>query len=66
MQKVSAESLRLLNKSPIPRFVNVQARLYVDPAIHVKRIRVVLVDVTTLKTATDDVVEAISHFGDLK
>jgi PAS domain-containing protein len=65
-QKINARCLLLLDDKPIPHYVDAQGRIYVDPLSHVKRIRVVLMDVTALKLATDDVVNVISGFGDLK
>lgn len=65
-QKIGARSLMLLDQQPMPRYVDLQGRIYVDPFSQVKRIRVVLMDVTALKLATDDVVKTISGFGDLK
>lgn len=64
-QKICAQSLPLADKKPIPRYVDAQGRTYIDPMSHVKRIRVVLTDVTALKMATDDVFNIVTNFGDL-
>lgn len=52
-------------KQPIPRYVNIQARAYQDPVLGENRVSVVLMDVTALKSATEDVCSAISDFGRL-
>jgi PAS domain-containing protein len=64
-QKISVPSLLLADQKPLPRYVDAQGRVYVDPLSHVKRVRVVLMDVTALKMATDDVVHSVSSFGHL-
>jgi PAS domain S-box-containing protein len=64
-QKVTVQSLQLVDKKPIPRYIDAQGRVYIDPLSHVKRIRIVLMDVTALKMATDDVFKIVSNFGDL-
>ena len=55
----------LVEKKPVPRYIDGQGRVYIDPTSQVKRIRVVLMDVTALKMATDDVSNVITNFGDL-
>ncbi len=65
MDEMDARNLKLLDAKPLQRYVNAQGRVYIDHASGVQRIRMVLMDVTSLKLATDDVVKAISQFGDL-
>ena len=45
----------------LPMYMNAQARAFVDPQTGQKQIQLVLMDVTALKTATDDVVRIITH-----
>jgi hypothetical protein len=62
-EEVFAEALQSLrNKSVLmPMYVNAQARAFVDPQSGQKLIRLVLMDVSALKIATDDVVRIITH-----
>lgn len=55
----------LLNTQPIPRYVNIQARVYQDPVLLESRVSVMLMDVSALKSAKEDVCRAISGFGPL-
>jgi PAS domain S-box-containing protein len=64
-QKIKVQSLLLMEKMPIPRYVDGQGHVYVDPASQVRRIRVVLMDVTALRMATDDASNIITNFGEL-
>jgi len=61
--EVFAEALpSLRSKSMLmPMYVNAQARAYVDPKSGQKRIRLVLMDVTALKVAIDDVARVINQ-----
>ncbi len=61
--EVFAEALpSLRSKSMLmPMYVNAQARAYVDPQSGQKRIRLVLMDVTALKVAIDDVARVINQ-----
>jgi hypothetical protein len=61
--EVFAEALpSMRSKSGLmPMYVNAQAHAFVDPQCGQKRIRLVLMDVTALKIATDDVVRIITH-----
>jgi hypothetical protein len=45
----------------LPPFMNVQARSFVEAQSGQKQIHLVLMDVTALKIATDDVVRVITH-----
>jgi hypothetical protein len=45
----------------MPMYVNAQARAFVDPLSGHKRIRLVMMDVTALKIATDDITKVITH-----
>ena len=45
----------------MPMYVNAQARAFVDPQSGQKQIRLVLMDVSALKIATDDVLSVITH-----
>ena len=44
----------------MPMYVNAQARAFIDPQSGQNRIRLVLMDVSALKIATDDVVRVIT------
>ncbi len=61
--EVFAEALpSLRSKSMLmPMYVNAQAHAFVDPQSGHKRIRLVLMDVTALKVARDDVTRVITH-----
>jgi PAS domain S-box-containing protein len=60
-QEVFAQSLQILRAQPVPLFVNAQARAYVDAATGQTLVRLAVMDVTALKMATDDVVQAINQ-----
>ena len=65
---IFAREIALLPSRPFPRFVNMQAHS-VDDTDGTKKIRLTLMDVSALKTAKDDVVQAIdraSGFADLQ
>lgn len=53
-----AQHLRLRKKQPMPLYVNAQAHALVEPSGHTT-VRLVLMDVSALKMATDDVVQAL-------
>ncbi len=61
--EVFAEALPSLRSKfmLMPLYVNAQARAFVEPQSGQKRIRLVLMDVTALKVATDDAVRIITH-----
>jgi PAS domain S-box-containing protein len=61
--EVFSEALQTMRSKStlIPMYVNAQARAFVDPQSGQKRIRLVLMDVTALKVATDDVVRIITQ-----
>ena len=61
--EVFAEALQSMSRKSIllPTYMNAQARSFVDPLNGQKQIRLVLMDVTALKIATDDVVRLITH-----
>jgi PAS domain S-box-containing protein len=61
--EVFAEALQSMRSKSmlLPTYMNAQARAFVDPQNGQKQIRLVLMDVTALKTATDDVVRIITH-----
>ena len=61
--EIFAEALQSLRSKSVlmPLYVNAQARAFVDPQSGHKHIRLVLMDVTALKVATDDVVRIITH-----
>ncbi len=65
-EEVFAEALESLRSKSIlmPMYMNAQARAFVDPQSGQKLIRLVLMDVTTLKIATDDVARVIIHSAD--
>ena len=58
-EEVFAHSLQILRRSPMPLYVNAQARAFVDAASGQTLVRVVMMDVSALKMATDDVVQAL-------
>ena len=60
--EVFAEALQSLRSKSMlmPMYVNAQARAFIDPQSGQKRIRLVLMDVSALKIATDDVVRVIT------
>jgi len=62
-EEVFAEALQSLRSKSmlLPMYMNAQARAFVDPQNGQKQIRLVLMDVTALKIATDDVVRIITH-----
>ena len=45
----------------MPMYLNAQARAFVDPQSGRKQIRLVLMDVTALKIAYDDIAKVIVH-----
>lgn len=55
----------MLNERTVPRYVTIQARAYMDPVLQQPRVSLVLMDVTALKTATDDVCSVINDLGAL-
>ena len=61
--EVFVEALQSLHSKSMlmPMYMNAQARAFVDPQSGHKHIRLVLMDVTALKVATDDVVRIITH-----
>jgi PAS domain S-box-containing protein len=61
--EVFAEALQSMRSKSmlLPMFMNAQARSFVDALSGQKQIRLVLMDVTALKIATDDVVRIITH-----
>jgi PAS domain S-box-containing protein len=61
--EVFAEALQSLRSKSMlmPMYMNAQARSFVDPQSGQKLVRLVLMDVTALKVATDDVVRIITH-----
>jgi hypothetical protein len=60
IEALALQSMR--SKSTLmPKYVNAQARAFIDPQNGHKEIRLVLMDVTALKIATDDVVRVITH-----
>lgn len=61
--EVFAEALPSLRSKSmlVPSYVNAQARAFVEPQSGQKRIRLVLMDVTALKVATDDIAKVITH-----
>jgi PAS domain S-box-containing protein len=61
--EVFAEALQSMRSKSMlmPMYVNAQARAFVDPQSGQKQIRLVLMDVSALKTATDDVLRVITH-----
>jgi PAS domain S-box-containing protein len=61
--EIFAEALQSLRSKTmlLPMYMNAQARAFVDPQCGQKRIRLVLMDVTALKIATDDVARVITH-----
>jgi len=62
-EEVFAEALQSLRSKSmlLPMYMNAQSRAFVDPQNGQKQIRLVLMDVTALKIATDDVVRIITH-----
>jgi PAS domain S-box-containing protein len=61
--EVFAEALQSMGRKSIllPTYMNAQARSFIDALSGQKQIRLVLMDVTALKIATDDVVRVITH-----
>ena len=61
--EVFVEALQSLHTKSMlmPMYMNAQARSFIDPLSGKKQIRLVLMDVTALKIATDDVVRIINH-----
>ncbi len=58
--ELSAQALQVSRNQPMPLYVNALARGYVDPVSDQPQIRVVLMDVSAWKMATDDVVKSIT------
>lgn len=58
--EMMAPSLQLRRDSPMPLYVNALARRSEDPASGQAQTRLVLMDVSALKMATDDVVKSIT------
>ncbi len=66
---VFARDIELLPSRTLPRFVNMQAHSIVNGPAGEKQIRLALMDVSALKMATDDIVQAMykaSDFGALQ
>lgn len=61
---VSADYLLLHNNSPIPQWVTAHASMYSDTLPPVTKVRMALMDVTSLKMANDDMFNVISRFAD--
>jgi len=61
--EVFVEALQSLHTKSMlmPMYMNAQARSFIDPLSGKKQIRLVLMDVTALKIATDDVVRIINQ-----
>jgi PAS domain S-box-containing protein len=61
--EVFAQALQSMRSKSmlLPPFMNVQARSFVEAQSGQKQIHLVLMDVTALKIATDDVVRVITH-----
>ena len=63
-EEVASASLLLIRHRPIPLYVSAHAHAFVDSTSGATHIRLVLIDVSALKMATDDVVKAISRASD--
>jgi PAS domain S-box-containing protein len=66
---ISLREIALLPSKPFPRFVNMQAHAIANGAGGEEKIRLAMMDVSALKVATDDIVQAIdkaSGFGALE
>ncbi len=59
-EELSAQALQVSRSQPMPLYVNALARGSADPAHGQAQIRVVLMDVSAWKMATDDVVKSIT------
>jgi PAS domain S-box-containing protein len=55
-----ANGLMLFGNALMPRYVNAKGRACADPARSTRVLRIVLMDVTALKQATDDVVHVLT------
>jgi PAS domain S-box-containing protein len=67
-QEVFAPSLEIRRARHLPLYVNTQARVYKDPLTGEASIRLVMMDVSALTMATEDVIHAMdraSGWGDL-
>ncbi len=67
-QEVFAPSLEIRRARHLPLYVNTQARVYKDPLTGESSIRLVMMDVSALTMATEDVIHAMdraSGWGDL-
>jgi PAS domain S-box-containing protein len=67
-QEVFAPSLQIRRARHLPLYVNIQARVYRDPLTGEASMRLVMMDVSALTMATEDVIHAMdraSGWGDL-
>jgi PAS domain S-box-containing protein len=62
-EDVRLDGLELSRKPGLPIYVNAQARSMVDPISGEKRIHIVLMDVTALRMAVDDVIRSMIQTG---
>lgn len=62
--EVSAQSLELCRPRQLPVYVNAQAHAFVEPPSGETRIRLAMMDVSALKMATDDVIQALDKATD--
>jgi nitrogen fixation/metabolism regulation signal transduction histidine kinase len=65
-EDVFVREIALFSPKPFPRFVNMQAHSIADVVDGTRKIRLTMMDVSVLKVATDDIVQAIdraSGFG---
>jgi PAS domain S-box-containing protein len=60
-EEVFAPSLEIRRNRQLPLYVNAQARMYKDPLTEEAGIRLVMMDVSTLKMATEDVIHAMEQ-----
>ena len=59
LNEVSAQSMELRRPRQLPVYVNAQARAYTEPQGGDTRIRLAMMDVSALKMATEDVLQAM-------
>jgi PAS domain S-box-containing protein len=60
-----AQFLPLWTRHTMPQYVNAQGHVFLDAAGSPPQVRMVLMDVTALKVARDDVAQVISGFGEM-
>jgi PAS domain S-box-containing protein len=60
-EDIFAREIELFSSKPFPRFVNMQAHSIADDLDGTRKIRLSMMDISALKVATDDIVQALDR-----